>query len=70
MKSNKDLRGAVGNRNPDDLRKGTKLPPMKKSGKERHALYSELEEDEQEDYIHSKKESVLDYFEDGGDDDL
>lgn len=56
---------------PEDmLRKGARLAPMKKSGKEKHFIYDGLDDelaDEEfvEDY--KKKESVLDYFDDGED---
>lgn len=65
MKSNRDFRPSDSFDKADTLKRGTKLPPMKKSGKERHALYSELEdEDPQADYPMPKKESVFDYFDD------
>ncbi len=63
MKTNKDFRGAE--QDPDVLQRGTKLAPIKKSGKERHALYSELEEDDDDmQFSASKRESVLDYYDD------
>lgn len=48
----------------DDNRRGTKLPPMKKSGKERHGLYSSIDDDYEEEYSTAKRESVFDYFDD------
>lgn len=70
MKSNKDFRGGIGFDAPEDMKRGTKLPPAKKSGKERHALYSEFEEEDEIDSTPAKKESVFDYFDDDGEDDL
>lgn len=47
----------------DELRKAKRLEPMRKSGKERHTLYSRFEEDEEEDYLPgTRRESVLDYL--------
>lgn len=67
MKSTKDFRGP-GNRrsDSDDLHRGTKLPPAKKSGKERYSIYGE---DDGEELLLSvpKKESAFDYFDDGED---
>ena len=34
----------------DELRKAKRLEPMRKSGKERHSLYSTLDEDDDEAY--------------------
>ncbi len=68
MKSNKDFRGAAGSARPDDSHRGYKLPPAKKSGKERYELYSEFEEDEELDQPLSRKESVFDYFDDDEED--
>ena len=69
MKSNGNLRQAADSLGPEDtLRKATKLPPLKKSGKEKQSYYRELDGDEEEDtdlkFLH-KRESVLDYFDDG-----
>lgn len=52
----------------DELRKAKRLEPMRKSGKERHTLYSSIDEDGDETQeMYSKRESVLDYFDDGED---
>lgn len=67
MKSNKDVRGVRNFDSPGGDRRGTKIPPAKKSGKERYELYSELEEEEGLGMSFSKKESVFDYFDDEGD---
>lgn len=65
MKSNKGFRAAVSERDPgESQRKAVKLPPIKKSGKDRHALYSTLEEDDDLEIGYRKRESVLDYFDD------
>lgn len=60
-------------RDEDNIRKAAKLDPMRRSGKERHQLFKSLSsadepDEEQEDYVTQKRESVLDYFDDGQDD--
>lgn len=45
----------------DDLRKTKRLEPMRKSGKERHALFSNIDEEEEEP-IRPRRESILDYL--------
>lgn len=70
MKSTKDFRTAGGD---DTTRKATKLDPIRKSGKERHSLYKALgdqEEDDAELLALRKRESVLDYLDDGEEEDL
>ncbi len=67
MKSTKDFRG---NRevldSGDTIRKAVKLAPLKKSGKERHTLYGDLDEEEDLNMMsYKKRESALDYFDDG-----
>ncbi len=52
----------------DTQRRGTKLTPNKKSGKERHHLYQSLEESDdldEDDYFTKERESILDYLDDG-----
>ena len=47
----------------DELRKAKRLEPMRKSGKERHSLYSTHDADADEAYTpYVKRESALDYF--------
>ena len=46
----------------DELRKATRLEPIRKSGKERHALYSSFDEEDEEEILPLKRESVLDYL--------
>jgi hypothetical protein len=54
----------------DMLRKPAKLAPALKSGKERHSMYDFDDQDsEDEDFGYPKRESILDYFDDGEDDD-
>lgn len=69
MKSTKDFRPTGGE---ETTRKATKLDPIRKSGKERHTLYKSLDEEEDDDAellsLH-KRESVLDYLDDGQEDD-
>ncbi|MEG1672902.1 MAG: hypothetical protein RRZ83_06325 [Alistipes sp.] len=47
----------------DELRKAKRLAPVHKSGKERHALYSQVNDDEDNEPI-IRRESTLDYFDD------
>lgn len=67
MKSTKDFRPT----GADEASKKTpKLDPIRKSGKERHSLYKSLDQEEDEDaelLALRKKESVLDYMDDGDD---
>lgn len=61
MKTSKGVR----TRENDELRKAKRLEPMRKSGKERHSLYSSIDQDEDEETTaFPKRESVLDYFDD------
>ncbi|MFI3286225.1 MAG: hypothetical protein R3Y08_06175 [Rikenellaceae bacterium] len=51
----------------DTQKRGTKLTPNKKSGKERHHLYQSLEvddEDQDDEYFTQPRESILDYMDD------
>ncbi|MDE7123652.1 MAG: hypothetical protein K2N93_05000 [Alistipes sp.] len=61
MKTSKGAR--LGERS-DALRKATRLDPIRKSGKERHALYGLLREEEEEEPIRPRRESAFDYFDD------
>lgn len=65
MKSNNEFRpkGHVQDRE-ETMKKAGKLPPIKKSGKERHALYSSLDDDDDATVGYRRRESVLDYFDD------
>ena len=54
MKTQKGIR----EHDADELRKAKRLEPIRKSGKERHALYSSFEEE----ILPLKRESVLDYL--------
>ena len=60
MKTQKGIR----EHDTDELRKAKRLEPMRKSGKERHTLYSRYEEEDEEEYIPSKRESAFDYLDD------
>lgn len=65
MKSTKDFRPAGGD---ETTRKATKLDPIRKSGKERHTLFKSLGDEEEADaelLALRKRESVLDYLDDG-----
>ena len=59
MKTQKGIR----EHDADELRQAKRLDPIRKSGKERHSLYSSIdEEDEEEPIFPLKRESVLDYL--------
>lgn len=60
MKTQKGFR----TQDADELRKAKRLQPIQKSGKERHALYSRIDEDDEEMLLLPKRESVLDYLDD------
>lgn len=61
MKTSKGIR----EHDADELHKAKRLEPMQKSGKERHTLYNNIEEDEDEEFTsYKKRESVLDYLDD------
>lgn len=61
MKTQKGIR----EHDTDELRKAKRLEPMRKSGKERHTLYSKLDEEDEDDYrSYAKRESALDYLDD------
>ena len=70
MKSTKDFRGSREVLDSGDtIRKAVKLAPLKKSGKERHTLYGDLDEEEDLNRMsYKKRESALDYFDDGEED--
>ena len=52
----------------DELRKAKRLDPIRKSGKERHSLYRSIDEEDDEDLLGTtRRESVLDYLDDGDD---
>ena len=59
MKTQKGMR----EHEADELRKATRLEPMRKSGKERHSLYRSIDEEEEEELM-PRRESVLDYLDD------
>lgn len=60
MKTQKGVRDP----HSDELRKAKRLEPMRKSGKERHALYSSLHDENDEEYTYTRRESALDYLDD------
>lgn len=67
MRSTKDFRASSNRFDAEDLHRGTKLSPVKKSGKDRYSIYGSDEEDDLS-LTTQKKESVFDYFDDGEDD--
>lgn len=52
----------------DALRKAKRLDPIRKSGKERHSLYRSIDEEDDENLLGTtRRESVLDYLDEGDD---
>ena len=52
----------------DELRKAKRLDPIRKSGKERHSLYRSIDEEDDENLLGTtRRESVLDYLDEGED---
>ena len=52
----------------DKLRKAKRLDPIRKSGKERHSLYRSIDEEDDENLLGTtRRESVLDYLDEGDD---
>ena len=52
----------------DELRKAKRLDPIRKSGKERHSLYRSNDEEDDENLLGTtRRESVLDYLDEGDD---
>ena len=47
------------------FKRATKLAPNRKSGKERHSLYTQFDEEDAAFGYKAKQESVLDYYDDG-----
>ncbi len=62
MKQAKEIRPIRGG--DDSIKKPMKLEPIKKSGKERHQIYGDLDDEEMELDSYRKRESVLDYYDD------
>ena len=52
----------------DELRKAKRLDPIRESGKERHSLYRSIDEEDDENLLGTtRRESVLDYLDEGDD---
>lgn len=66
MKTNKGLREPA-RFDTDDLRRGTRLAPAKKSGKDRRRMFDDDEDDDPTPI--ARRESAFDYFDDGEEDD-
>ncbi|MDR2937000.1 MAG: hypothetical protein LBU80_06655 [Rikenellaceae bacterium] len=67
MKSQKDFRGTpVAAGSEDSMRKAARLQPIRKNGKEKRAYIYELDEEVDNPVLY-RRESVLDYF--GNDED-
>lgn len=60
MKTQKGIR----EHEADELRKAKRLEPIRKSGKERHSLYRSIDDEEEEEELIPRRESVLDYLDD------
>lgn len=60
MKTQKGIR----EHDTDELRKAKRLEPLRKSGKERHTLYTRYsaEDEDEEEYLPPKRESAFDYL--------
>ncbi len=63
MKTNKGLREPA-RFDTDDLRRGTRLAPAKKSGKDRRRMFED-EDDGDDPTPIARRESAFDYFDDG-----
>ena len=64
MKTQKGIR----EHDADELRKAKRLEPIRKSGKERHSLYRSIDEEDDENLLGTtRRESVLDYLDEGDD---
>jgi len=60
MKTSKGIRRE---HDADELRKAKRLEPMQKSGKQRHTIYSRIDEEEDEELMpRPRRESALDYL--------
>ncbi len=70
MKATKDFRSRGNDFGSEDsMKRASKLDPIRKSGKERHVLYSQIDEEEDMELIRvRKKDSILDYFDDDEED--
>lgn len=54
---------AIREHDTNELRKAKRLEPIRKSGKERHQLFSRFDEDDDDEFTpRAKRESVLDYL--------
>lgn len=63
----KTLKG-IREHDADELRKAKRLDPIRKSGKERHSLYRSIDEEDDENLLGTtRRESVLDYLDEGDD---
>lgn len=58
MKPQKGIRA----HDADEPRKAKRLEPMRKSGKERHALFRGIDDEEDEEELRPSRESALDYL--------
>lgn len=65
MKAVKNFRRSGTAEAEEVFKRATKLAPNRKSGKERHSLYAQVDEEEDSAFdYNAKRESVLDYYDD------
>lgn len=66
MKSNRGFRHKASDGGSEDLlRRAAKLSPIKKSGKDKRAIYSQMDDEADAELLALRRqESVLDYFDD------
>lgn len=66
MKAVRDFRQATARPTAEEVfKRATKLAPNRKSGKERHSLYAQFDDDEDDvSGYRVRKESALDYYDD------
>jgi len=66
MKTVRNFRPSGTTDGEEVFKRATKLAPNRKSGKERRSLYAQIDDEEDAAFgCGSKRESVLDYFDDG-----
>ncbi len=65
MKAVKNFRRSGAADAEEVFKRATKLAPNRKSGKERHSLYAQFDDEEDAAFDYqAKQESVLDYYDD------
>lgn len=64
MKTNKGVREPA-RFDTDDLRRGTRLAPARKSGKDRRRIFANEDDEEDDPVPVTRRESAFDYYDDG-----